>query len=81
MEKNGWALLGETDKWVGVSSARFESVSTSIDSLRAVATGSDGELLTVGFASPTLDVVTVRCRLGRSGRVLISSTGTCSDQV
>lgn len=80
MERNGWALLGETDKWVGVAPARFERiVATAAESLSTLATGADGEWLTVGFASPALEVVTVRCRLGRSGKVLISSTGTCSD--
>ncbi len=32
---NGWALLGEPDKWVSVSAKRFSSLSFDSDSVRA----------------------------------------------
>eukprot|EP00041_Stephanoeca_diplocostata_P024395 m.617139 g.617139 ORF g.617139 m.617139 type:complete len:972 (-) comp22517_c4_seq1:103-3018(-) len=49
---SGWVLLGELDKYVGMSSKRFVDVSTSATGLSVEARGSPGEVLTVTALKP-----------------------------
>ena len=74
---NGWALLGELDKWVPVAGARFETVEAAGADLTAVVRGSDGEVVTVWFARGGATAKAVCKVTGAGGRVRASSTGAC----
>ena len=74
--RNGWALLGELDKWVPASEFRFVDASVDGDDLVATCMGSAGETVKVSFAKGG-KVTTVSCTFtGDSMRV--SSNGACS---
>ena len=45
----GWALIGETTKWVPVSNARITSVAYDMSSVTVTAAGVSGEALTVSL--------------------------------
>lgn len=84
VSNKGWTFLGEVNKWVGVSATRFQSIrqqtSTAGDSaagLLVSAVGVEGEALSVAFVSSEGEYVMVKCVVGASGKVLISSEGTC----
>lgn len=75
---SNWAFLGELDKWVSISAARFETVvPTLAGGAMAKAVGPEGEVLNVGFVSPQMDVVQVSCTIGEKEYVLITSEGKC----
>eukprot|EP01034_Spumella_vulgaris_P024040 gene24040-30337_t len=98
---SGLAFLGEVNKWVGVSSARFSEVvleevrdenedvggasfaivvgENKTKHLSVTATGSNEEVLTVQFLTPSGDVKQVVCTVGVSEKVVIRSDGkdTC----
>lgn len=44
----GWAVIGETVKWVPVNNARITSIAYSANSVTVTAAGVNGESLTVG---------------------------------
>jgi hypothetical protein len=43
----GWAVIGETAKWVPINNARITSISYSATSVTVTAAGVNGESLTV----------------------------------
>merc|ERR1712050_498992 len=49
---NGWALLGEVDKWIAVSEERFTDVTTIPGSLVVKLRGTPGETVNVAFKEP-----------------------------
>lgn len=74
---NGWALLGETDKWVPTSSDRFVAWSVDASSASVELEGEAGETVVVSFAQGTKRV-DVKCVLGQSGRSIASvPAATC----
>lgn len=82
IERNGWSLLGELDKWVGASSARIVSVDAHEKGPRGGITvtmrGVEGETITVGFADPDGDVRIVNCAFGIEAIIQIASDGSCA---
>jgi hypothetical protein len=78
VEVNGWSFQGELDKWVGVSAARFRSISTTETGLVATALGTEGEVLTVGFVDPQGAAHTVTCTVGNTGVAVLHSSGDCA---
>lgn len=83
--RNGWAILGELDKWVGVSLARVVHFTTHSDnndnnnaSVQVTVRGSEGEIIHWGFISPVGDIVQVTCEISSSATVEISSFGFCN---
>lgn len=46
---NGWAVIGETVKWVPVNNARITSIAYSASSVTVTAAGVNGESLTLSF--------------------------------
>lgn len=75
---NSWGFMGETDKWVSVSSYRFSSISVIPAGLLVVANGSVNEVINVSFFDQTLKtIVPVSCTVGESGVVSIGSDGKC----
>ncbi len=44
----GWAVIGETVKWVPVNNARITFIAYSANSVTVTAAGVNGESLTVG---------------------------------
>jgi len=69
---SGWALLGELDKWVPVSPARFRSVSQDTFSISALVAGKVGEVVHVAFSNPSLKVVVVDVTIQSNGRALVT---------
>ena len=64
---NGWALLGEVkEKWVGVSKASMERVTTASDSdVTVVVQGSPKEMVTLTFVPPTGEsTMDMMCQIG-----------------
>lgn len=86
-EQNGWAFLGELNKWVGVSQARFSRISSSYSAgasgsssssvMEVTARGVEGEVLQVGFVGPTGETVKVVCTVSSTQTVTITSAGEC----
>ena len=82
-EANGWALLGEVGtKWVGVSPARVQSISSDGGELSALIRGAPEEVVSFAFAPPAAaaaaGVVTVTCHIppGGAARVTVPAA-TC----
>ena len=78
---NGWALLGEQSKWVPVSAARFSELSWSETAgASVVATGDEGEEITVAWAKPgsSAEPVVVKCIIPRGSKALIGTDGSCT---
>ena len=75
VERNGFSLQGETNKWVSVSEARFADITTltvqgslahdgsggSSTGLEVRLRGMAGEAVTIGFVSPQGDAYSVTC--------------------
>jgi hypothetical protein len=79
IEANGWALQGETMKWVSVSSTRFLNLSllSSVGGgLEVLVAGSTNESIEVSFVRPAGTVVMVKC-VFVTDRLLINSNGVC----
>ena len=85
MLPNGWALVGETAKWVPVSANRVASVALAGDGLEVELRGAAGEQLALSFAHSVelaagraaregeeLPVVTVSCTFPQSGRLAVA---------
>lgn len=75
---NGWALLGEPDKWVPVSNERFRDLSYSSgggggDGFSSVtAMGVEGEAVSVAWLAPNATTpTTVVCTIARGSAVLV----------
>lgn len=58
---NGWSLLGEVDKWVALSTVRFQRVETSETDVTVFIRGIVGERVSVAFRSPDGDRIVVKC--------------------
>ena len=79
VEPNGWALLGEVDKWVGVAAARFLEVTSTPTAMLVEATGSPGEALRVGFVPPGGGPVVVgECTFDESTHLKVTPGGCFS---
>jgi hypothetical protein len=89
IEKSGVSLLGEVDKWVAISEARF-GMMTYIDSKEQMEVeiyGVANEEVSIGFVGSAGEVSTVRCIFSSAESVTstteeyltmtVSSTGTC----
>ena len=78
---NGWALLGEQDKWISVSSDRFTDVTTLPTGLVVKLVGSPGEVVNVAFKAPGSDApVIVSCTVGQSSTVkIVSGPKKCAE--
>ena len=75
-EANGWAVLGEVnDKWVGVSPARFQSISSDDFGLDVVLRGTPGEKVTVNFVLPSDEIVSVTCEVDDASTARIHTSG------
>eukprot|EP01060_Flectonema_neradi_P010608 TRINITY_DN17704_c0_g1_i1.p1 TRINITY_DN17704_c0_g1~~TRINITY_DN17704_c0_g1_i1.p1 ORF type:complete len:749 (+),score=118.91 TRINITY_DN17704_c0_g1_i1:117-2363(+) len=75
VQSNGWALLGELDKWVPASGNRFLSVSVDGNDLIATCMGSAGETVHVSFAKDS-KITTVTCTF-KEELLRVSSNTTC----
>ena len=65
---NGWALLGEQDKWVSVSGDRFSDVTTLATGLVVKLRGAPGEVVNVSFKKPGQAApLIVSCSVPQSG--------------
>eukprot|EP01012_Entosiphon_sulcatum_P028632 TRINITY_DN3468_c0_g1_i1.p1 TRINITY_DN3468_c0_g1~~TRINITY_DN3468_c0_g1_i1.p1 ORF type:complete len:750 (+),score=126.46 TRINITY_DN3468_c0_g1_i1:23-2251(+) len=64
---NGWALHGETEKWVRVSPVRFVNFAATANGADARLVGVTGETVVVEFSSPAAEVVAVTCRFSTAG--------------
>lgn len=77
----GWALLGEPDKFVGVSGRRFRTISgTSAEALKLEVEGTAGEQLSLVAVTPppraiVLVLQTVLPATGRAGCRVSAMTG------
>lgn len=70
---NGWALLGELNKWVPVSDARFNDVNVDGVSMSATVTGAVNEVVPVTFYDTSAGKVsTINCTIPESGRATVS---------
>ena len=76
---NGWALLGEQDKWISVSADRFSDVTTLSNGLVVKLRGTPGEVVNVSFKKPGANTpVVVSCTVPQSSTVkIVSSVGKC----
>ena len=89
---NGWSLIGETSKWVPVTSQRVASVTQAGSGLEVVVHGAVGETVALSFAFSSevasgkplaagtkLPVTTISCVLPESGMARFSMPAkTCS---
>mmetsp|Transcript_19082 Transcript_19082/g.26685 ORF Transcript_19082/g.26685 Transcript_19082/m.26685 type:complete len:840 (+) Transcript_19082:103-2622(+) len=75
---SGWALLGETDKWVSVSSARFSNVSSTKDGLIVHLKGVVGENVTVAAWSKNGGLKVAHCVLPNFLATISFPTCQCS---
>jgi hypothetical protein len=70
---NGWALLGELDKWVPVSEARFSDVTCDGISASVTVTGSAEEIVAVTFYDTAAGKASsITCIIPSSGRATVS---------
>ena len=84
---SGWALLGETNKWVPVSKARFHDLATARNgkgsSVSVTAKGPEGEKISVAFLAPGATTPTVvECTIPRGSSVSVrvgtaNKAGSC----
>ena len=84
---SGWALLGETNKWVPVSKARFHDLATATSgkdsSVSVTAVGPEGEKISVAFLPPGAKSPTVvECTIPRGSSVSVrvgtaNKAGSC----
>jgi len=77
---NGWALLGEPDKWIAVSEERFTDVTELPTALVVNLRGTPGEIVNVAFKVPgSMAPKVVSCVVPQSGTAkLKSSIGKCT---
>ena len=73
---NGWALLGELEKWVSVSNDRFSNFAFDSESISVQVRGEEGETVHVSFFSPQQQLVTSSCQLPMSGTALVGATSS-----
>eukprot|EP00038_Savillea_parva_P003881 m.131333 g.131333 ORF g.131333 m.131333 type:complete len:864 (-) comp11310_c0_seq2:981-3572(-) len=73
--KGSWALLGEPNKWVSVSTERFSTMVATPEQATVTASGPPGETITVAFATPlpSSTTVTGTCTMGANGQVEITA--------
>jgi hypothetical protein len=74
---NGWTLLGEQDKWVSLSAARFMDVTTLASGLIIKVHGSPGEVVNVAFVPPGATApLTKSCTVGQDSSCVIKALPT-----
>ena len=71
---SGWSLLGELDKWVPVSGARFRSVQQDPSGITVQLAGKVGEVVHVTFADPSLKLVQVDAVIQSNGRAVVTQS-------
>lgn len=77
---NGWTLLGEPDKWVSVSSMRFQGLGYDGNNAAVTLVGAPGEVVTVNWLAPgAATPISVVCVVTESlrSRVVVPAA-TCS---
>eukprot|EP00908_Phaeocystis_cordata_P008464 Transcript_19140.p3 GENE.Transcript_19140~~Transcript_19140.p3 ORF type:complete len:353 (-),score=104.70 Transcript_19140:44-1102(-) len=82
LEADGWSLLGEVNKWVGVSPARVRSIEvvrrhSGNASLVVAVRGAPGELVALAFAPPARTsgawaAAVVECTVPSSGALVVA---------
>jgi len=77
VEPNGFSVQGEVGKWVGMSRARFEEVSTTPLGMLLEAVGTPGEDITVAFIAPNNTQEITRCTITELGSVKLGTGGLC----
>jgi hypothetical protein len=83
IEMNGWAILGELNKWVPVAAARLKSVTVQSNSVSVLLAGYPTESVTYSFVlSPTGAPAAIQeftCKIPSSGEVTLTvPAGTCT---
>eukprot|EP00053_Salpingoeca_punica_P027614 m.25231 g.25231 ORF g.25231 m.25231 type:complete len:316 (-) comp9717_c0_seq1:39-986(-) len=68
---NGWALVGETSKWVSVSNTRLQDPVVSTLDLSVVIKGLAGEAVILWLRAPDSTLVSATCVVGSNGRVIL----------
>ena len=81
-KEGGWSLLGEVNKWVGVSPARVRSIEvvrrhSGNASLEVAVRGAPGELVALAFAPPARTsgawaAAVVECTVPSSGALVVA---------
>lgn len=76
---NGWTLLGETTKWIGISEGRIRSViiGSPSEGIFLNVRGSFEESVVFEFLNPSGEVVKWSCRFTASSSMTISSSKGC----
>lgn len=87
-ESPNWSVVGELDKWVGASAARFQEIRAGAEAASAVFDCVGGETVSVSFISPIGEVATSTCSCdaaatgvhGDIKRMVATSEGLCSSK-
>jgi hypothetical protein len=72
---NGWSIIGEVDKWVGISSSRFVVIDTR-EGVVVHVSGSSGEVIRIGFVDPEMNLILVTCTF-KSKIMSVGSDSSC----
>jgi hypothetical protein len=71
---NGWTLLGEQDKWVSLSAARFMDVTTLASGLIIKIHGSPGEVVNVAYVPPGATTPSTKsCTVGQDSSCVVKA--------
>ena len=90
MLANGWAYVGEVEKYIPVSGARTRGVTQTDRSIQVFVKGVPSENITLGFVNVNADsgsstgddlpIVTIKCVFTETGTLRVSMpAGTCLD--
>eukprot|EP00051_Salpingoeca_urceolata_P017933 m.248958 g.248958 ORF g.248958 m.248958 type:complete len:817 (+) comp19081_c0_seq6:1182-3632(+) len=69
---NDMALLGEADKWVPVSAARFLDVEATTSGITVLVAGATGEQVHIAFAPTPTSVAVATCTITPAGTATVS---------
>lgn len=75
---NGWGLVGEVSKWVGISEARIVFYAATDSVAWVTVRGVAGERVTIGFINPSGALMESTCFIGE-GLITIQSNGVCDN--
>lgn len=70
--KDGWAILGEQDKFITMSKQRIDSVSVSAAGIKVMLNGVPHEKVNFSVRNPQGKVDTLICNLESSGKAVVS---------
>lgn len=68
VEANGWAVLGEPDKWVSISTARVVEINSDPTGTHVFIRGAYGEIVNFAFADPKGEVKVLKCTIAETLR-------------